>query len=179
MVPFFALTFQLGGVTFGLFLKTILFLFNTLFSPWLPLLVSSFSQDIRSLMASLTVVGTLIQDPSFLLNSGGARRIPSWFLFTASIFSPYRFLSNGGSSWVSFRTPETLASFAAQWGGMHLGAWSLLWLASRGIMEDASSGKPAQWLARLRLGWHYFLYGSGPSRRGRRQLLDHHPVVGW
>ena len=113
------------------------------------LLVSSFSQDERrSLMASLAVVGTLILGPvvfvEFLVGRGGS---PSWLLFTASIFSPmhhFPFLM-GSSSWVSLRTPETLASFAAQWGGMHLGAWSLLWLASRGIMEDASSGKPAQW----------------------------------
>ncbi len=183
MIPFFALTFQLGGVTFGLFLKTILFLFNTLFlSMAATLLVSSFSQDERrSLMASLAVVGTLILGPvvfvEFLVGRGGS---PSWFLFTVSIFSPmhhFPFLM-GSSSWVSFRTPETWASFAVQWGGMHLAAWSLLWLASRGIMEDASSGKPAQWWARLRLGWHYFLYGSGPSRRRRRQrLLDHHPMV--
>ena len=88
------------------------------------LLVSSFSQDERrSLMASLAVVGTLILGPvvfvEFLVGRGGS---PSWLLFTASIFSPmhhFPFLM-GSSSWVSFRAPETLASFAAQWGGMHL-----------------------------------------------------------
>ena len=94
------------------------------------LLVSSLSQDERrSLMASLAVVGTLILGPAvfveFLVGRGGS---PSWLLFKASIFSPmhhFPFLM-GSSSWVSLRTPETWASFAAQWGGMHLAVWSFL-----------------------------------------------------
>ena len=68
MLPFFALTLQLGG-TFGLFLKTIISLLNTLFlSIATALLVSSFSQDERrSLMASLAVVGTLILGPAVVV----------------------------------------------------------------------------------------------------------------
>ena len=100
MIPFFALTFQLGGVTFGLFLKTILFLFNTLFlSMAATLLVSSFSQDERrSLIASLAVVGTLILGPAvfveFLVGRGGS---PSWLRI-----SYYSFFIISGIMWLDF-----------------------------------------------------------------------------
>ena len=67
--PIFCPDLAIGEGTFGLFLKTIISLLNTLFlSIATALLFSSFSQDERrSLMASLAVVGTLILGPAVVV----------------------------------------------------------------------------------------------------------------
>lgn len=183
IVPLLALTFQLGGVTLGLFVKTIFMLFNTLFlSMAATLMVSSFSQDERrSLMASIGVAGLLYFGPAIGVEFLIGRGTPSnWLVHGLALFSPlhhFPFLM-GQSAWLSLRLVGSWEGFLIQWVVVHGTAWSMLWVASRGIMDDGSVGRLAQVGARVKLGWHYFLYGSGAARsQRRRRLLDQHPMV--